>query len=122
MFHARLLGLIATALLLPACGGEDNSPGQSLNASVLVNWDANKEIDVNATGGGYRVYYSTGPTRSLTNTGMVDVPYVSGPLAPTSATLVLPSGQYAIQVVAYSARNPEGSAASEAFTLSVPFQ
>lgn len=121
MIHARTLGLIATALLLSACGGED-SPGRSVSAGVLVTWDANKEIDVNTIGGGYRVYYSTGPTRSLTNTGMVDVPYVSGPLAPTSATLVLPSGQYAIQVVAYSARNPEGSAASEAFTLSVPFQ
>lgn len=117
----RALALILAGLALAACD-KGNDLGQPISASVLVSWTANKEIDVNTTGGGYRVYYSTGSGNSLTNGSFLDVPYVSGASAPTSTLLTLNSGIHRIDVVAYSALNPTGSARSQSIEIAVPFQ
>jgi hypothetical protein len=92
-----------------------------------VNWAANPEVDVNKAGGGYRVYYSTSPNVSLSSGTYVDVPYVSGPTAPTTALLSgLSVGTYYVRVVAYSAYNPLGisggnsSLGSSEVSLSIP--
>ena len=78
---------------------------------ITVSWDPNREMAVNTTGGGYKVYYST--TRSFNipdaEATEVDVPYVSGLTAPTSTSLkLLSDADYYFRVVAYSALNPPG--------------
>jgi hypothetical protein len=74
-----------------------------------VNWTANPEVDVNKAGGGYRVYYGKSSGVDTHSTSYVDVPYVSGVTAPTTALLSgLTVGTYYIRVIAYSAYNPLG--------------
>ncbi len=74
--------------------------------SLTVNWDALREKAVNSTGGFYRVYY--GSDENSTDV-YKDVPYVSGPTAPTSTNLTLPSGGLRfIRVKGVSAFNPAG--------------
>jgi hypothetical protein len=71
--------------------------------AVAVSWTGSREHDVNAAGGGYRVYYSSTPNFSLTGASYVDVPYVSGAAAPTTATITgFAVGNHFVKVVAYS--------------------
>ena len=104
-----LLLLVFPALLQISCGGggSDSSPlapPPTVN-TVNVSWNANRETAVNATGGGYKVYYSTSSGFDISDAGVsvVDVPFVAPPATPTSISLQLPSGQYYFRVVAYSA-------------------
>lgn len=75
--------------------------------SVRVTWTANIESAVNSAGGGYRVYYGTKPNLDITKAPYVDVPYESGPTAPTYATIggltLRAPARYYFKVVAYSA-------------------
>ncbi len=88
------------------------------SCNVLVQWTANKEKAVNTAGGGYRVCYSQ--TQGFTSGGTCqNVPYVSGPTAPTSATISPGTGRWYIKVYGYSALNPTGSAASNEFSALV---
>lgn len=119
----KRLSAIAGVLLLVGCGGGDdtvNIAGSGTGTrSVLVSWTPNREVAVNRTGGGYRVYSSRTAGASLGSASVQDVPYTSGATAPTSTVLLLPTGNNYIRVVAYSALNPSGSAASTEITLSV---
>lgn len=110
---ALLLLLVVLALLQISCGGggSDSSPlaPPSTLKTVKVSWNANRETAVNATGGGYKVYYSnsSGFDISDAGVGVVDVPFVAPPAAPTSISLQLSSGQYYyFRVVAYSTLTP----------------
>lgn len=74
---------------------------------INISWTANREADVNAAGGGYRVYYSVSPNVNTATANFVDVPYVSGLSAPTSTQISgVGAATYYIRVVAYSAYNP----------------
>ncbi len=86
----------------------------------LISWDANREFSVNSPGGGYRVYYSTNPGFDISTANIVDVPFVSGPAAPTSIVIPLSSGIYYIKVVAYSTLNSAGSQPSQERLIYVP--
>jgi hypothetical protein len=119
----RKLLVAAIALVAASCGGGGgglNGP-KSINANVQVSWSANREAAVNEAGGGYKVYFGRTAGFSIAGAGFVDVPYVSGPAAPTAATLTLSSGNNFVKVIAYSALNPNGSAPSAEITVSVPF-
>lgn len=116
-----------------SCGGGDGGFKTTVPAGepsdILVTWDANHETNVNTVGGGYKLYYSRVQSFDINSslTVMKDIPYVSGPLAPTSTLLtdLLPSTYY-LKVVAYSAFNPPGgtngseSLASEEFSITIP--
>lgn len=90
----------------------DAPPIGSGTGKVSVSWEASREKSVNSAGGGYRVYYSR--TMAIDgSTPFVNVPWVSGD-APTSAEISgLSGGVYYVSVVAYSARNPAGSVATQ---------
>ncbi|MEX2165147.1 MAG: hypothetical protein WD823_13040 [Sulfuricaulis sp.] len=102
---------------ISACGGGGSSSPPTLH-TVTISWTANPETAVNRAGGGYIVNISGQPA--------IDVPYVSGPLAPTTTTTSLLTGNYTVTVVAYSTLNPPGStsgsvsAASGPITVNVP--
>jgi hypothetical protein len=104
------------------CGMATQTPGGS---PVNVSWAANRETAVNSTGGGYRVYYYQTSGQSLSCASFVQVPFVSGPTAPLSTSLSLPSGTWYVRVVGYSALNAPGnvgasSAPSSEVTVAVP--
>ncbi len=111
----RPLTTLAIAALLAACSGGDSPPPRApvpvaVNATVTVNWTASPDAEVNAMGGGYRVYYSRNSGFGINDADvqMVDVPY-NGMATPTTAQLSINlSGTWYIKVVAYSALNPPG--------------
>jgi hypothetical protein len=111
----------ALALAAVACGGDDVSGPPSITAAVQISWTANREAAVNRAGGGYRVFHGRTAGFSIATASFVDVPYVSGPTAPTSANLTFASGNNFVKVVAYSALSPNGSDPSSEITVSVPF-
>lgn len=133
------IALLMLALVLPGCKlGEQKKTSRSTSTKVgtsttttstdvstsktiLVAWSPNRETAVNTTGGGYKVYYSsTDPLVPVLTSSVVNVPYVSGALAPTTTELTsLTSGTYYVKVVAYSARNTTGST-SAVSSLVVP--
>jgi hypothetical protein len=112
----RFVRLMAALLLggLAACGSSSTPAGRN----VVITWNANKESGVNKAGGGYRVQIDTQTP--------IDVPYVSGAAAPTTTTVQLGSGTYAITVVAYAALDARGgtsganSSPSQATAVTVP--
>lgn len=90
--------------------------------SVEVTWTANHESAVNTTGGGYRVYYSTTASLDTATASYVNVPYVAGPLAPTSYVFNnLLKGQTFFKIVAYSSLNAPGSTSGSQSAPSVEF-
>ena len=96
--------LLLFAALLAGCVDVTSDKALDPNAKenkLIISWSANHEKLVNSAGGGYKVYYSTDPTFSVSNAPFIDVPYVSGATAPTSVVFPL-SGTYYIKVVAYS--------------------
>jgi hypothetical protein len=120
----RIWLAICFVITFAGCKNELKSPAAAPNSSqdtsqtdssqskvsFQVSWTANRESAVNREGGGYRVYYSTQSNFDLSQTTYVDVPYVSGSSAPTSATVSgLDPGTYHIKVVAYSALDAGGA-------------
>jgi ABC-type glycerol-3-phosphate transport system substrate-binding protein len=114
--------LIASAHLA-GCGGGKSAGGSSppvpvTNHTVTLSWAANREARVNAAGGGYQVSIGGQPT--------INVPYVSGPAAPTSTVTTLQTGTYAVAVRAFATLDAQGgstqtfSAASQQLTVNVP--
>jgi hypothetical protein len=97
-----------------------NANSRPVSASVQVSWAANREKGVNAPGGGYKVYYSSVSGFDIATAAVVDVPYISGPAAPTSAAINLSSGTYYFKVVGYSLLN-SGGAPSAPLQVDVPF-
>jgi hypothetical protein len=128
--------ILALALVLAACTSKkvplSSSPSSNTGSTptsvkIRINWAANPEVDVNTTGGGYRIYYAKSANVSTSSGTYVDVPYVSGASAPTTALLSgLTVGTYYVKVVAYSAYNPQGisggnrSLGSSEVSISVP--
>lgn len=108
--------LLAAGLV--ACGGGGGSEADSAPAgpaAVTLAWNASREANVNGPGGGYEV--------AISGLAPIDVPYVSGPAAPTSTTVTLPSGTFSVTVRAYGALDAQGgttrtySAASQILTV-----
>jgi len=88
------------------------------NHTVTVAWAPNHEKGVNSTGGGYEVSISGQPT--------INVPYSSGPTAPTSTVTMLQTGTYTVTVTAFAALDAQGggtgslSAPSQSLIVNVP--
>ena len=113
----NILNVLSLSLALLTLAGCPNFEGKEAvketptakgEHTITVSWDENREAGVNSVDGGYRVYYASAPGVAVTgNTSFVQVPYVSGPKAPTSATISkLPAGDLYIKVVAYAKYNP----------------
>lgn len=102
-----LLPLLAVA----GCGGSGDEGNARVGASdasprtVELSWAPNREAAVNAPGGGYEIHYGTRPGVAPGKPGVstIDVPYASGPAAPTSTLVELWPGTYYVRVIAYSA-------------------
>lgn len=117
----RLLATLLLALLLvggtSACGSGSGSSSPTSH-TVTLTWNANREAGVNKAGGGYRVSIAGQPD--------VNVPWVSGPAAPTTTSLTLMSGTYTVSIKAYAALDVSGgtagntSASSQTLTVVVP--
>ncbi|HET8724796.1 MAG TPA: hypothetical protein VFM53_11420 [Anaeromyxobacteraceae bacterium] len=115
----RTVFLLLSALLLAggaaACGSSSSPP---TNKNVTLSWNANRESGVNKAGGGYRI--------SISGMPVIDVPYASGSLAPTSKTVLLAPGSYTATIRAYAALDASGgttgteSGASQSITINVP--
>ncbi|MFP3874856.1 MAG: hypothetical protein ACLFV1_10415 [Thiohalophilus sp.] len=119
LLNAHLLRILLLLLALIIAGCSKGGGGNS-TSTVVVSWDANREAGVNDTDGGYRVYHSTTSGFRIEDADeVVDVPHDSG-TTPTSTTLTLSSGTHYIKVVAYSALNPQGSAASDQYAITAP--
>jgi hypothetical protein len=102
VFIGKVIAASIGFAMLSSCGG-----GSATATQLIINWNANHESGVNTPGGGYRVYYATSPGVSTSTASYISVPYVSGTLAPTSATLTNPpSATYYFRVVAYSIFDP----------------
>ncbi len=114
----KSIALAASLLILSVCGGGGGSDQPATSASV--SWSTNRELSVNSPGGGYRVYYSTTPGFDISTANIVDVPYVSGPTAPTSIVILLSSGTYYFKVVGYSILNSAGSEPSQESSIAIP--
>jgi hypothetical protein len=110
--------LAGAALVLGACSSSSTTPPAAANHLVTISWLPNHESGVNRAGGGYRVSISGQPA--------IDVPWVSGTAAPTSADVTLFTGSYTVTVAAYAALDDQGgrtgsqSAPSQALTVVVP--
>jgi hypothetical protein len=89
----------------------DPAQGTCSEHLVTITWTANRESGVNQAGGGYQVFITGQPT--------INVPYVSGTSAPTSATAMLPGGSHTVTVRAYAALDAQGGTTG---TLSAPSQ
>ena len=117
--YIMFLGIsLALSISLLGCGGSGSPPTPVTTHSVTLTWAPNHESGVNSAGGGYQVSISGQP--------MINVPYVSGPTATTSATTSLQTGSYVVTVRAYAALDPQGgragsqSAPSQSLTVIVP--
>jgi hypothetical protein len=117
-----ILAVVLIALLLAACGGGGGSSAPAptpTSHTVDISWTANRETAVNTTGGGYIV--------AVSGQAPIDVPWVSGPSAPTTVSTTLLSGSYTVTVTAYSALNPPGgvsgstSLPSTTYNFTVPY-
>jgi hypothetical protein len=78
---------------------------------VTLAWTPNHEKGVNSVGGGYKVSISGQPT--------INVPYLSGPSAPTATVTTLLTGTYTVTVTAFAALDAQGGSAG---SLSAPSQ
>lgn len=114
------VALISTSLFGCGGGGGGGSPAPTPTShTVNISWAANREAAVNTAGGGYTV--------AISGQSPINVPYVSGPAAPTTTAATLMTGSYSVTVTAYSALNPPGgttgstSAPSTALNISVPY-
>lgn len=114
----HMAAAVVLAVGLSACGGGGGGGSSPPSRSVVLAWGANHESGVNSAGGGYQVSISGQPT--------IDVPWTSGPTAPTSATASLQPGSYTVTVRAYAALDAQGgttgslSAPSQSLTVNVP--
>ncbi len=110
--------LLAVSILVLAACGSSGSSKPVTNHQVTLTWAANHESGVNQAGGGYRI--------AISGLAPIDVPYVSGPSAPTTKDVTLSTGSYTVTVSAYAALDAQGgatgsvSAPSQAIAVNVP--
>jgi hypothetical protein len=119
------LGFLAVLLLNSGCEMKtDDAPFATPewykgSKAIDVIWTANKETAVNASGGGYHVYAGNKADFDLLGAPNVDVPYVSGPTAPTTVRMdKFKSGTYYFKIVAYSSRGESNN--STAISATIP--
>ena len=99
-------------------GGGGSSPPPVTNHTVTLAWAPNHEKGVNSAGGGYQV--------AISGQAAINVPYASGPAAPTSTVTTLSTGTYTVTVRAYAALDAQGgntgslSAPSQSLIVNVP--
>jgi len=79
---------------------------------VSLTWVPNRERGVNQAGGGYRV--------AVDGQQALDVPYESGPHAPTTATVRLLPGTHSVTVSAYAALDAGGGTGGTTSSPSLP--
>jgi len=112
----RHLASLLAATALSACGGGSEESAPSARTVTLA-WQASHGSGVNRPGGGYQASISGQP--------IIDVPYTSGPAAPTSTSVFLQPGNYTVSVRAYAALDAQGgntgslSAPSQSITVHV---
>jgi hypothetical protein len=122
-FRRLLYRLIGCVLLvvLSNCGGGRSGGASSAPPgphTVTLAWAPNHQKGVNSAAGGYQVSISGQPT--------INVPYVSGPTAPTSTVTILQTGTYTVTVTAFAALDAQGgsagsfSAPSQSLIVNVP--
>lgn len=109
-FYRNFCLFISVLTVITACGGGGGGGGGATTPIITnftLSWNANHETAVNTSGGGYKIYYSIVPGFNSTDPGVtiIDVPYVSGNLSPTSTTVQLSTGTYYFRVAAYSELN-----------------
>ncbi|MEM7180833.1 MAG: hypothetical protein AAF518_07965 [Spirochaetota bacterium] len=90
----------------------------SSERTLRVSWDANRETDVNAPGGGYKVCYDKSRYFDVNSVSCETVSY-DGTKTPTTASIKLPTGSWYIKVVAFSSQNSNGGKASDAYWVNV---
>ena len=119
MKNRYAVGAVAAVLgsALAACGGGGGAPPPATIHAVTLNWNAAHENGVNSPGGGYQVSISGQPT--------INVPYTSGPTAPTTTTTSLLTGVYTVTVLAYAALDATGGntgslSPGQSITVTVP--
>ncbi len=100
-------------VVLSSCGSGDGASGAppGTNRTVTLAWAPNHETGVNSAGGGYQVAISGQPT--------LNVPFTSGPAAPTSTVTTLQTGTYTVIVSAFAALDEQGGGTG---SLSEPSQ
>ena len=112
--------VLITSGCIAGCGGGGGGGGSSAppGPPTLV-WAPNHEKGVNSAGGGYQIL--------ITGQSSINVPYVSGPAAPTSLVLTtLAKGTYTVSVRAFAALDASGgttvsfSAPSASIVVNVP--
>ena len=88
------------------------------SGNIQISFNGNLETAVNRAGGGYKVYYSANTGFDPDDDGVTekDVPWTSGPTAPTSIVIPLSPGTYYLRMAAYSALGPPGSVGSTSTT------
>ena len=130
---ARLTAWATTlsTLFLLACGGGGGGGGSTTSGTtpqtlnVTIHWAANKELRVNQSGGGYKVYISQTSGFNIDDSDVItlDAPWVSGTQAPLSKVQALTSGTYFVRVAAYTSFpvSNTSSEASSQIRVSVPF-
>ncbi len=81
------------------------------SGNIQISWNENLETAVNRVDGGYKVYYSANSGFDPGDGGVteIDVPWTSGPTAPTSILIPLSPGTCYIRIAAYSALIAPGS-------------
>ena len=117
--------VLAASAHLAGCGGGGGGsspppPVVVTDHNVTLSWAPSHEKGVNSTGGGYHVSISGQPT--------INVPWVSGPTAPTSTSTILQTGTYTVTVTAFAALDAQGgttgtgsvSAPSQSLVVNVP--
>ncbi len=123
MKYAWGSSIAVCSLILSGCLIEPTTQTQvipgSLSSLPTVSWTANREKAVNSLGGGYRVYYGQTSGFSIATAQFINVPYVSGGVAPTSVAIknFFP-GKYYFKIVAYSTLGT--SSASDETSMVIP--
>jgi len=97
-----LIVLPVVAILFSCKAANEQAADSSIKVlkKVTISWDANREKNVNTTGGGYIVYYSQTKNFDISTADSVEVTYEENKL---SAEVELLSGStYYVKVAAYS--------------------
>lgn len=117
-----IVTLLAIALA-SGCGSAkvEQKGVKGVAADVTLSWAANREKDVNTTGGGYRIYHSTTANFSLSSVTPIDLPYAAGTGAPRTYTFSkLSPGTHYFKIVAYSALGGGSTSEATQVTYTIP--
>ncbi len=104
-------------LIFLALGGPPAQAAPTVTCTAPCNlqltWNALHEKDVNASLGGYKVCYAATQGFSPGSGTCLDVPYVSGPTAPTTKNVTLQQGRWYVKIYGYSQYTSQGTVSTE---------